>query len=257
MGPLVSNGAAYNGLEFALGKLYGAAFEPGTSDLSLRILDPATGASVSIGPTGVDPVVGLAFDPRKSAMYGLTNGRGAGFSFLVRFDLTSGVATVIGPTDVWAGGAEFGPDGDLYAGGGSQEGGNLYRINPSTGATALIGPTGFPNVSGITYVPQGVVAVAGEAGSRLALAAPFPNPSQRGSVTLRFTLPTAGSARVEIFDVAGRQVWQRQMGGLAAGPYSVLWDGRTTAGRTAGPGVYLAKLTTEVGSRTARMVRLD
>jgi hypothetical protein len=253
----VPNGAAFNGLEFALGRLYGAAFEPGTNDYSLRNLDPVSGNSTTFGPTGVAPVVGLAFDARKSALFGLTNGQGVGYSSLVRFDVTTGAATVIGPIGAWVGGAEFGPDGDLYAGGGKQDGGNLYRVNPTTGATALIGPTGFPNVSGITYAPAGVVAVGGKGGGALALAAPFPNPSLRGSVTLRFTLPTAGSARVEIFDVAGRQVWQRQVGGLAAGPYSVLWDGRTTAGRTAGPGVYLAKLTTEVGSRTARMVRLD
>jgi hypothetical protein len=47
------------------------------------------------------------------------------------------------------GGLGFGPDGNLYAGGTGGSAGNIYRINPSTGASTLVGATGF-NPSGIT-----------------------------------------------------------------------------------------------------------
>jgi beta-lactamase superfamily II metal-dependent hydrolase len=89
----------------------------------------------------------------------------------------------------------------------------------------------------------------------LALARPMPNPS-RGETVLRFSLPQAGHARLEIVDVSGRSLW-REDGDLEAGAHSLRWDGRGLRGEPAGAGLYFVRLTTPWGARTERLVRLQ
>ena len=79
-------------------------------------------------------------------------------------------------------------------------------------------------------------------GAGLAFARPSPNPSRR-SATLRFTLPAAGSVRLEVLDVNGRRVWRRS-DSLAGGSHEWSWDGRDDRGRSAGAGLYLVRLAT-------------
>ena len=88
----------------------------------------------------------------------------------------------------------------------------------------------------------------------LALARPMPNPAH-GPATLRFSLPAAGTARLEVLDVSGRRVWGYAQA-LAAGPHSIAWDGRDDAGRRLGPGLYLVRLVTPWGTRGARLARV-
>ena len=86
-------------------------------------------------------------------MYGIRGG--AGPADLLTINLATGVATVIGSTGIQAGSLEFGPDGLLYAGGTGTNSGFLYRINPSTGTSSLVGATGFSEVTGLTLaVPE-------------------------------------------------------------------------------------------------------
>jgi hypothetical protein len=102
----------------------------------------------------------------------------------------------------------------------------------------------------------GPTAVAGDAGPlALALALPSPNPSF-GSALLRFSLPAAGSVRLEIMDLAGRRVWRREAE-LGAGAHAWYFDGGTERGRRLGSGLYFARLVTPWGTRTQRLVRLQ
>jgi hypothetical protein len=66
IGPFVPNGASFQGLEFALGRLYGTGVTSGCDPSNLAILNPYTGASTILGPTGFGPVSGLAYDRRTS-----------------------------------------------------------------------------------------------------------------------------------------------------------------------------------------------
>ena len=103
---------------------------------------------------------------------------------------------------------------------------------------------------------QGVLdAAPGAARARLTLAAPAPNPS-RGAVTLAFTLPRAGRADLRVYDVGGREVAMLASGAHPAGLHEARWDGRGADGRTAPDGVYFARLVTDDGAETRRVLRL-
>ena len=85
---------------------------------------------------------------------------------------------------------------------------------------------------------------------------PTPSPSS-GLVRIGFGLPEpAGAARVEIFDVAGRQVASLHEGPLDDGAYRVTWDGRTDGGRPSGPGVYVVRLIANGERRMQKLIRV-
>jgi hypothetical protein len=260
IGAPVANGSMYHGLEFALGRLYGASVPAACAASQLRVLTPTTGVSVGIGATGFGPIVGLAFDEPTSALYGITGGGGGPCPVagtLLRIDVTSGAAAVIGPTGFFAGSLEFGPDGDLYGGGDINDGGRLYRINRMTGFSALVGSPGFGSMTGLTTAAPTPLAVGGSTGGGLMLAAPAPNPSGSAGVRLSFSLPVAGDAKLELFDTAGRRVWQKALPNLGPGPQNVAWNGRTTSGALAAPGIYNVRLTTPSGVRSVRLIRMQ
>jgi hypothetical protein len=89
-----------------------------------------------------------------------------------------------------------------------------------------------------------VHATAGEVQSmptRVALSPNYPNPFNP-QTTIAFDLPAPGSARVRIYDAAGRLVitlWDRD---LPAGHHTVKWDGRGGRGRPAASGPYFCRL---------------
>jgi glucose/arabinose dehydrogenase len=149
IGSFISNGTTFTGLEWVGSTLYGTSIDANSGPSTLRTLDPWTGATSSIGLTGVGAITGLAYDQNTTTMYGVT---GAGGSDLYTINLATGAATVIGLTNITPGSLEFGADGNLYAGGGQGNAGNLYRINTSTGASTLVGNTGFGNISGLMNV---------------------------------------------------------------------------------------------------------
>ena len=82
-----------------------------------------------------------------------------------------------------------------------------------------------------------------------------PNPFASGA-TVRFVLPASGPAEVRVVDVAGRRVRRLQVEPLTAGPHTVAWDGRADDGTRAPAGLYLVRVRTAGGERTARLVRL-
>jgi hypothetical protein len=68
-----------------------------------------------------------------------------------------------------------------------------------------------------------------------------PNPFA-GATRIAFLLSRPGTARLDVYDAAGRQVRRLQAPGLAPGPQALGWDGRDEAGRPLAPGVYLYRL---------------
>ena len=85
---------------------------------------------------------------------------------------------------------------------------------------------------------------------------PVPNPSN-GSVGLHFSLARAGRATLQVYGVGGERVWSQDWANLGPGEHLASWNGRNTANRSAGSGLYFVRLTTETGVRNTRLVRLD
>jgi hypothetical protein len=72
------------------------------------------------------------------------------------------------------------------------------------------------------------------------------------TLTFEIGLPTAGRARLAVYDVAGRRVRVIADRALPIGPTKVAWDGRDASGMSVRSGVYFARLTGGFPSRVAR-----
>ena len=81
----------------------------------------------------------------------------------------------------------------------------------------------------------------------------MPNPAVAGRMTVRFTLPVATTARLELIDVGGRAVVSREVGMLGAGAHAL----DLAAGRHMGPGLYFVRLTQGANTKTVRVTVLE
>jgi hypothetical protein len=81
----------------------------------------------------------------------------------------------------------------------------------------------------------------GEPVFRLALREPTPNPFTSRTV-IRFTLPAAQLAQVDVYDVRGHRVRVLADDTLAAGHHEVTWDGRDSHGGSLASGTYFLRL---------------
>jgi hypothetical protein len=110
-------------------------------------LDPATGVLTRLGSTGFDVLVGLHFDPHFRTLYAISNQRIP--PLLVALDPATGQGTAIAQTDLptRATALAFTADGRLLVACGDD---NLYELDPLTGASTLLGPTGVEVVSGMS-----------------------------------------------------------------------------------------------------------
>lgn len=86
-------------------------------------------------------------------------------------------------------------------------------------------------------------------GGRLGLAGVRPNPSGN-AFSVAFTLPDASALRIELLDLAGRQILARDLTGLGPGSHVV----KLAEDRTLSPGVYVVRLSQGGRSLTTRAV---
>ena len=105
-----------------------------------------------------------------------------------------------------------------------------------------------------TLTVNATLDVEGAGTRRLALRV-SPNPS-RVATRLEFTLPSAGSVRVEVFDVQGRCVAVPLEATLAEGPHQVAWTGVLASGERAAGGMCLARVSFAGGSVIRRFAWL-
>ena len=111
----------------------------------------------------------------------------------------------------------------------------------------LITTPALTGVCDVCEMGTGAPVVSAASGG-LFLAQNRPNPFSPSTV-IRFALPEAGSARLEIYDVAGRRVRTLVDGPRAAGPHAVTWDGTDEGKITVAAGIYFYRLTS--GERTS------
>jgi len=111
----------------------------------------------------------------------------------------------------------------------------------------------------LSYSAGGVLAHSAEAWvdvpsqARFALAGAIPNPAPARELRVKFSLPSAQPARLELYDVDGRLVSAREVGALGAGEHSLLLaaDGRVS------PGMYWLRLSQTSKRATVRIAVVD
>jgi len=82
-----------------------------------------------------------------------------------------------------------------------------------------------------------------------------PNPGP-GPRTFQFAMGQAGSARLNLYDVSGRLVKELMNGSVGEGTQRVVWDGTAANGARVGAGLFFARLETEVGSKTLKVIHM-
>lgn len=131
-------------------------------------------------------------------------------------------------------------DGFAYDSGSHTRGGVLTELPalPAGRYTARVTATDNFNNRG-----EGQLALSiGAAGGGPALRDLFNHPNPfAASTRIYFTAATAGTARVHVYSVSGRRVWQRELA-AAAGQNMVEWDGRDGEGDAVANGVYLVRV---------------
>jgi hypothetical protein len=96
-------------------------------------------------------------------------------------------------------------------------------------------------------------AVSGPEVPPVATVAVAPNPT-RGSATLRFDLPRAGTVTAEVFDVRGALVARLADREFAAGQVALTWNGTDRRGRRMGAGAYFYRVQTPDGRQIGKIV---
>jgi len=81
----------------------------------------------------------------------------------------------------------------------------------------------------------------------------YPNPFNP-LTTISFTLPHAGPARLDVFDLRGRVVRTIWQGHLGPGTHEMSWDGKDGKGRTVAAGTYFARLLMDDFKASCKMV---
>lgn len=82
------------------------------------------------------------------------------------------------------------------------------------------------------------------------------NPLRRGA-TIAVAIPQPGKVRLDVFDVAGRRVRVLQDGELSRGQHELKWNGLSSTGKALAAGLYLARLTTQSGVVTRKLLLLE
>jgi hypothetical protein len=78
------------------------------------------------------------------------------------------------------------------------------------------------------------------------LRAPAPNPGN--GFELSYVLPRTLPVRIAVFDATGREVQELVNGVENVGEHRIRWDGRTSRGHAAAPGLYVIRLTAPTGA---------
>jgi VCBS repeat protein/flagellar hook capping protein FlgD len=116
------------------------------------------------------------------------------------------------------------------------------------GSSIAVNLHGLGTISAAEITPPPAPAVE-------ALQQNYPNPFNP-ETTIRYILPTAERARLDVYDTQGRWVARLEDGNETAGYHTAKWDGRTRQGTTAGSGVYFYRLTTSSGHAESRAMVL-
>jgi hypothetical protein len=82
-----------------------------------------------------------------------------------------------------------------------------------------------------------------------------PNPVSDGGM-IAFSLPETAQVRLQVYDIAGRVVWEQDLGEMPGGTHRVAWGGLDREGRPVCAGVYFIRVVSGAATSTAKVVVL-
>lgn len=130
---------------------------------------------------------------------------------------------------------------------------------PNVGLTLPIGFSGLTShgdvVTGYDCVRYGELARVEHAPTDWQLSPNYPNPFNASTV-IRFSVPVACDARVDVYDILGRHVTRLMDKPCDPGRHSVYWSGEDDRGRRAASGVYFYRLQAGEQVMTRKMTLL-
>jgi hypothetical protein len=117
--------------------------------------------------------------------------------------------------------------------GAGTDAGRILYVDHALTALGLCPPSGTPIAVG---------DVPGVSGAQLSFVrGAFPNPSINSKVTVEFNLAQDAEVLIRLYNIVGRLVHETRVNGTA-GSNRYRWDGRTSRGPRAAPGVYFYRL---------------
>jgi len=90
---------------------------------------------------------------------------------------------------------------------------------------------------------------------KFALHQNYPNPFNP-TTTIAFTLPEASNVRIEVFNVLGERVRSLTNARYNTGYWTVIWDGKNSAGMSVPSGTYFYRMITDMGVQVKNMMLL-
>ncbi|MBI5709823.1 MAG: FG-GAP repeat protein [Candidatus Eisenbacteria bacterium] len=167
-----------------------------------------------------------------------------------------GSATGLDPVPIWT------QDGDQAGGGLGNAARGVGDVNGDGFSDVMTGALyrdGAWVDAGRAYLfygcSNGRTDVPRDEDAGLRLEAAGPNPFTR-TTEIAFSIPARGPARLTIHDLAGRTAAELVRETMAAGRHLATWNGRTRGGSPVAAGIYLARLETDRGVRSLKLVRL-
>ncbi len=149
IGPISDPNLGVDGLRFnSQGVLYGSAYDTINGVGVLVTIDPSNAnilSSLTLMGSGNSFCAGIAFDPT-DVLYGSRGNAADRLEDIDLVDQVSGELTPIGPMEAVISDIVFAADGTLY---GDSPTGDLFSINPITGAKTLLFNTGINNLAGL------------------------------------------------------------------------------------------------------------
>ena len=183
MGLISDPNVGVDGLRFnSQGVLFGGAFDNNISNGVLLTIDPSNAnilSSLTLVGSGNSFCPGIAFDSL-GALYGSRGNSSGHTEDLDLIDQVSGVMTPIGPMEAVISDIVFTPDGILY---GSSPTGDLYTIDPTTGAKTLLFNTGIAQLAGLAAAPTSPTPTPTPTATVTPTVTPTPTPSVTPSPT--------------------------------------------------------------------------
>ncbi|MDO8550250.1 MAG: FlgD immunoglobulin-like domain containing protein, partial [Ignavibacteria bacterium] len=225
------------------GVLYGA-----TKEGHIYEIDFAADTALFKDSIGA-PISNIAFNPRTNELWASSYVTfGANKDRVFKINLNTGDTTVVGKTGFNTVNYALVFDGfaNLYAvTGTTNQNYNFIQIDTLTGEGTVIGSVGYKNITGLTYIWDGVTSVEEDNTSviptEFSLHQNYPNPFNP-STTIEFSLPVASKVKLTVYNILGEVVNVLIDNTLAAGLHSVNWNSTNKAGNKMVSGVYFFEL---------------